>query len=182
VHDGVNGEDYIHLGYLSGGPTALQLFGTSPSDALSQGFNLPEDFEEESVWDSPLLESINHISDFAMVAILTSGTETAKNWAEQAHPLLGNTPLIMAVSAGVEPVIHPYFEAEDPQIDGILSGLPSALIYEGRNGFKGDAFQRWDAYGSGALISVLILIAGAGYGFVSWVIERFRLHQSLGKE
>lgn len=182
MHDGINGEDYLHLGYLSGGPTALQLFATSPNDALSQGFNLPEDFEEESVWDSPLLENINNISDFAMVAIITSGTETAKNWAEQVHPLLSNTPLIMVVSAGVEPVIHPYFEAEDSQIDGILSGLPSALIYEGSNGLQADAFQRWNAYGSGALLSVLILIAGAGYGFASWVIDRFRLRQSLGKE
>ncbi|OGO15045.1 MAG: hypothetical protein A2Z14_08030 [Chloroflexi bacterium RBG_16_48_8] len=178
VHNSVNGEDYLHLGYLSGGPTALQLFATSPNEALSEGFSLPEGFEGESVWDSPLLENIKHISDFAMVAVITSGTETARNWAEQVHPLLGNTPLIMVVSAGVEPLIHPYFEAEDPQVDGILSGLPSALIYEGINGYQADAFQRWNSYGTGALISVLILIAGTGYGMTSWIIERSGLRRN----
>jgi len=178
VHNRVNGEDYLQLGYLSGGTAALQLFATSPQDALSRGFSLPEGFEGESIWELPLIADIHHISDFAMVAVITSGTETARNWAEQVHPLLESTPLIMVVSAGVEPLIHPYFEAEDPQVDGILSGLPSAIIYEGINGFQADAFLRWNSYGTGALIAMLILIVGAGYGVISWVMERLHLSRS----
>jgi len=178
VHNEINGEDYLHLGYLSGGSTALQLFATAPVDSLSHGFNLPEGFEGESVWDSPLLESIDHIDDFAMVAVISSGAESARNWVEQVHPLLGDTPLVMVVSAGVEPLIHPYFEAADPQVDGILSGLPSALIYEGFNGLQADAFQRWSSYGTGVLIAVLILLAGAGYGVVTWALKQYNSRES----
>jgi hypothetical protein len=171
VHDAVNGEDYLHLGYLSGGTTAIQLFATAPSASLSNGFNLPDDFEGNSVWESPLLENIEQIQDFAMVAVITSGTEHARNWAEQIHPLMGETPLIMVVSAGAEPLIHPYFESEDPQIKGILTGLPSALIYEGYNGIQADAFQRWSSYGAGLLIAVAVIFAGAVYGVVTWVFK-----------
>ena len=172
VHDAVNGEDYLHLGYLSGGTTAIQLFATAPSASLSNGFNLPEDFEGLSVWESPLLENIENIQDFAMVAVITSGTEHARNWAEQIYPLMGETPLIMVVSAGAEPLIHPYFESEDPQINGILTGLPSALIYEGYNGIKADAFQRWSSYGAGILIAVVVIFTGVVYGVATWIFKR----------
>jgi hypothetical protein len=178
VRAGINGEDYLHLGYLAGGTTAMQLFASSPRDALLNGFDLPESFEGESIWDSPLLESVNTLSDFALVTVISSGTENARNWAEQVQPLLGNTPLIMVVSAGVEPLIHPYYETEDPQIDGILSGLPSALIYEGFNGLQADAFRRWSSYGTGALITALILIAGTVYGAVTWLVQHSSNRQS----
>jgi hypothetical protein len=178
VHQAVNGVDYIHLGYLSGGPTALQLLSSSPPEALAQGFNLPEEFEGETVWDSPLLTNIKQLSDFSMVAIITSGTESARNWVEQAHPQLGDIPLVMVLNAGSEPIIRPYFEAESPQVDGILSGLPSAMIYEERvNGLLADAAQRWNGYGMGLLVAVLILLSGAGNGVVSWIIQRFRIRQ-----
>jgi hypothetical protein len=178
VHQAVNGVDYLHLGYLSGGPTALQLLSSSPPEALAQGFNLPEEFEGETVWDSPLLTNINQLSDFSMVAIITSGTESARNWVEQAHPQMGDIPLVMVLNAGSEPIIRPYFEAEAPQVDGILSGLPSAMIYEERvNGLLADAAQRWNGYGMGLLVAVLILLSGVGNGVASWVIERSRMRQ-----
>jgi hypothetical protein len=179
VHQAINGVDYIHLGYLSGGPTALQLLAGSPTEALAQGFNIPEEFEGETVWDSPILTNIDQLTDFSMVAIITSGTESARNWVEQVHPQLGDIPLVMVLSAGTEPIIRPYLEAEDPQVDGILSGLPSAMIYEERvNGLLADAAQRWNGYGMGLVVAMLVLLAGVGNGVASWVIQRVRIGQS----
>jgi hypothetical protein len=178
VHQAVNGVDYLHLGYLSGGPTALQLLADSPPEALAQGFNLPEEYEGETVWDSPILANVEQLSDFSMVAVVTSGTESARNWVEQAYPQLGDVPLVMVLNAGTEPIIRPYFEAETPQVDGILSGLPSAMIYEERvNGLLADAAQRWNGYGMGLLVAVLILLSGAGNGLISWVIQRSPMRQ-----
>jgi len=167
VHDAKNGEDYLHLGYLSGGPTAIQLFAASPTESFVRGFKLPEDFEGQDAWDSPLLDTITQFSDFSMVAVISSGTESARNWAEQVQPLMGNSSLVMVLSAGTEPIIRPYYDTDTKQIDGILSGLPSAMIYEGVNGLQADATQRWNGYGSSVLISVMILLAGTGFGVVS---------------
>jgi len=178
VHDAKNGEDYLHLGYLSGGSTAIQLFAASPSESLALGFKLPEEFEGEDAWDSPLLDNIRQLSDFAMVAVISSGTESARNWAEQVQPLMGNSPLVMVLSAGTEPIIRPYYEAENGQVDGILSGLPSAMIYEGVNGLQADATHRWNGYGTSVLIAVMILLAGAGYSAVTWILKRFSSRES----
>jgi hypothetical protein len=177
LHDVQNGEGYLHLGYLSGGSTALQLFTASPTEALTKGFNLPEGWEDESVWDSPILAGVHQLSDFAIVAVITSGTESARNWTEQAHPYMGGKPLVMVLSAGTEPLIRPYYEGDNPQIAGILTGLPSAMFYERENGLQADASQRWNAYGAGVLISALILLAGGGYGIVSWLMRRLSLER-----
>jgi hypothetical protein len=178
VHDAKNGEDYLHLGYLSGGPTAIQLFAASPTESIVRGFKLPEEYEGQDAWDSPLLEPIQRFSDFSMVAVISSGTESARNWAEQVQPLMGNSPLVMVLSAGVEPIIRPYYETDTKQIDGILSGLPSAMIYESVNGLQADATQRWNGYGSSVLIAVMILLTGTGFGAVNWLLKRFGSRES----
>jgi hypothetical protein len=179
VHDAVNGVDYLHLGYLSGGPAALQLLASTPLSELTQGFNLPEDFEGSTVWESSILSNINQFSDFSMLAVISSGSENAQIWAEQIQPQMGTTPMVMVLSAGTEPIIRPYFEANVPQIDGILSGLPSAMIYEERiNGIQADAAHRWNGYGLAVVMTVLILLGGIGYGIANWVIQRSHLRQS----
>ncbi len=165
----INGIDYVHLGYLSGGSTAVQLFAIAPRFALLRGFRLPENFEGDSGWDSPILEGVDRLSDFGSVVVITAGTETARTWAEQTNPWIGETPLIMILSAGAEPLVRPYFEAPDKQVDGILTGLPSAVTYEQFNGRSGDARQSWDAFGVGMIAIEIILLIGAGYGIVGWI-------------
>jgi hypothetical protein len=177
----VNGQAYLHLGYLAGGPTAVQLFAISPRDAVLTGFLLPDPGEQTgvengtrtrpAVWDHPLLQSINHLSDFGVVVVITAGTETARNWAEQTHPWIGDQPLIMVLSAGAEPLVRPYFEATVPRVDGILTGLPAAVAYQELSGQGAEAAQRWDMFGSGMLVVELILLAGAIYGAGAWLLS-----------
>lgn len=167
-----SGEDYLHLGFLSGGPTAIQLFSISPRDAILTGFELPEGLRREDVWASPLLHGINRLSDFGLVTVITAGTETARTWAEQTHPWIGDAPLVMVLSAGTEPLVRPYFESLDRQVDGILSGLPSAIAYQQTSGQETTALQGWDSFGSGLLTVEIILLAGMGYGLFRWLVER----------
>ena len=81
---------------------------------------------------------------------------------------MGDTPLVVVLSAGAEPLVRPYFEGSDRTIGGILSGLPAAVAYELRNGRPGLAQERWDAFGSVMLAAELVLLAGVGYGLLIW--------------
>jgi hypothetical protein len=170
----INGAHYLHLGYLSGGPTAVQLFAISPREAILTGFLLPEGLDRASVWQSQLVENVRRLSDFSVVIVITAGTETARNWAEQTHPWIGETPLIMVLSAGAEPLVRPYFEATDQRVQGILSGLPSALAYQQLNGQALTVESRWNAFGSMMFAVESILIAGGLYGAVTWFLSRRR--------
>jgi len=140
----VNGESYLHLGYLSGGPTAVQLFAIAPRSVVLSGYHLPESLSEGSVWESPLLQGVHRLSDFNLVIVITAGTDTARTWVEQTHPWIGNTPLVMVLSTGAEPLV---------------SGLPL------------DTGVQWDAFGIGMLAVELILIAGGAYGVGLWLIR-----------
>lgn len=168
VHSVENGRDYLHLGYLSGGPSAVLLFSASPQEAVLKGFMLPDDLEADTAWDLPILRGVDSLADFSMVAVVAAGTDNARTWAEQAPPWLGNTPMVMVLSAGAEPLIRPYFESLDPQVDGILTGLPAAVAYEQINGRPGQALARWNAFGAGILAVEVALLAGVVYGLGSW--------------
>jgi len=161
-----NGQNIVNLGYLSGGQTAVQLFAISPREAVLEGFALPEGVQE--VWETPVLDEVEVLSDFGMVAVITADSESARVWAEQARPNMGDTPLVVVLSAGAEPLVRPYFEGTDRTIGGILSGLPAAVAYELRNGRPGLAQERWDAFGSVMLAAELVLLAGVGYGLLIW--------------
>ncbi|MGH2621097.1 MAG: hypothetical protein ACRDHG_11095, partial [Anaerolineales bacterium] len=172
----VPGQTLIHMGYLSGGPTAVQLFAINPRASILEGFDLPEGMPED-VWNAPPLQAVQNLSDFGSVAVITSGTESARIWAEQVGSRLGQTPLVMVLSAGAEPLVRPYFDVQEQrpgerQVDGILSGLPAAASYELRNNQPGLALARWNPFGSAMLVAELILLAGAGYGIANWWLGR----------
>ncbi len=169
-HGYENGQNIVNLGYLSGGQTAVQLFAISPREAVLEGFALPDDVQgaDLSVWETPVLDEVEVLSDFGMVAVITADSESARVWAEQARPNMGDTPLVVVLSAGAEPLIRPYFESDNPKVGGILSGLPAAVAYELRNGRAGLAQDRWDAFGTAMLAAEIVLLAGAGYGLLIW--------------
>jgi hypothetical protein len=158
-HNYVRGEDFVHLGYLPGGPAAVQLFVASPRQAVTSGFL--EDEALVTIWDSPVLAGVTQLSDFTLMAVITSGSEDARVWIEQSEPFLGEVPLVTVVSAGSEPLVRPYFESSDPRVNGILSGLTSAVAYEQRLGRPGLAHSRWSSYGLGLLAAEVLIVLGA---------------------
>jgi hypothetical protein len=125
-------------------------------------------------WSARLLEGVSSLSDFGMVAVITAGAETARAWTEQASPWLAGRPLVMVLSAGVEPMIRPYYEALTPAVNGLLSGEPAAVAYELRNGRAGPAVARWNPFSMGILVSELLLVAGGVYGLGAWLISALR--------
>ena len=168
-HNYVRGEDFVHLGYLPGGPAAVQLFAASPQQAVTSGFL--EDEALSTVWDSQVLAGVHQLSDFSLLAVVTSGSEDARVWIEQSEPYLGDTPLVTAVSAGSEPLVRPYYESSEPKVNGILSGLTSAVAYEQRLGEVGLAHSRWSSYGMGLLAVEVFIVLGAFGGIAGGVLR-----------
>lgn len=170
-HGAEAGRDFLHLGYLSGGPSAVQLFSADPRFAVLDGFMIPSAFRDQPLWEQPLLRDITRMSDFGMVVVIASGTDGARTWAEQAPPWLGDTPLLMVLSAGAEPLVRPYFEALNPTVNGILTGLPAGVYYEQLNGKPALAEQRWSAFGIGTFVIELAMLAGLGWGAFWWIMD-----------
>lgn len=170
-HGAEAGRDFLHLGYLSGGPSAVQLFSADPRFTVLDGFMIPTAFRDQALWEQPLLRDITRLSDFGMVVVIASGTDSARTWAEQAPPWLGDTPLLMVLSAGAEPLMRPYFEALNPTVNGILTGLPAGVYYEQLNGKPALAEQRWSAFGIGTFVIELAMLAGLGWGAFWWIMD-----------
>ncbi|HSB90027.1 MAG TPA: hypothetical protein VLD63_08395 [Anaerolineales bacterium] len=166
-HGAVRSLDFVHLGYLSGGPTAVQLFAAAPTQAVFRGYLGPGG----SPWLEPMLLNVHSLSDFGMVIVVTTGTEIARTWAEQTQAWLGGRPLVMVLSAGAEPLVRPYYESLQPKVQGILSGLPAAVSYELRLGQVGPAASRWNAFGLSLMLVEVFLVAGLLYGLVVWIVQ-----------
>jgi len=166
------GDDYLHLGYLAGGPTAVQLFASNPRYGNLRGFMLPAEREWSTPWEAPILADVQQLSDFSAVLVITAGTETARTWAEQAAPLTGETPFIMVLSAGAEPLVRPYYANPDPQVDAIFTGLPSAKANELLNGRSGAASLLWDAFGTGGWAATGVLVVGGVMGITASLLRR----------
>jgi len=133
---------------------------------------LPDDRDWESPWQSPILDDVQQFPDFGAVVVITAGTETARTWAEQAAPLAGDTPFIMVLSAGAEPLVRPYYAASDAHVDAILTGLPSAKANELLNGHEGDASLLWDSFGIGGWMATCFLIVGGAIGTTFMLLNR----------
>jgi hypothetical protein len=161
---------YINLGYLAGGPAGMLYFAYAPTEAVTVGM------DGQSAWTGSL-QNIHALSDFAAVIVLTDNADTGRNWIEQAGPHLGSTPMLMVISAQAEPMIRPYFDSK--QIQGLVSGLSDARIYEQSNlnlGAKhqfGLDNQYWNSFGVGLLVAELLIVAGVILGlFADWRAHR----------
>lgn len=169
THNYIRGEDFVHLGYLPGGPAAVELFATAPQEAVPSGYL--QDPEAGSVWESPVLTGVQALSDFAVLVVITSGSDDARVWIEQAQPHLGGNPLVAVVSAGAEPLVRPYYESTAPKVAGMLSGLTSATAYEQRLGRPSLAHARWSSYGLGLLAVEVLIVLGALGGLTSLALR-----------
>jgi hypothetical protein len=143
------------LGYIPGGVSGLSAFAQNPR------WVTPNTLDGDAAWETEPLENIGRVSDFAMLVVLTDNPNTARGWIEQVHPHLGDASLIAVVSAQVEPMVRPYRDAQNPQIDGLISGLAGGAAYEGLSQ-PNLANAYWDAYNITLVVAVgAILVGGA---------------------
>jgi hypothetical protein len=150
--------EYTNLGYLSGGSAALRTFLSDPRNATfsitALGLN---------PWTDPALESIDKISDFALVVVISGNAEDVRLWVEQGADEL-TSGFVAVTSAQANPLLQPYLQSQPQTLKGLLSGLHGAVFYEGLRAQDGDGRLFWDAYSFGLGAIVLLILLGGLYG------------------
>jgi ABC-type spermidine/putrescine transport system permease subunit II len=112
------------------------------------------------------------LSGFAMLVVLTENPDLARTWIEQVQPVLGNSPMIMVLSAQAEPLVRPYYESGSPQVQGLVVGLVSGASYESLLGREGIAARYWDSFSVGMLVAALLILVGGGISIILARLER----------
>lgn len=163
------GMQYVNLGYLPGGPAGIYYFASSPQQAA------PRTVAAAPAWDLPALAGVRQLSDFAALLVLTDNADTARAWIEQTRQARQGTSLIMIVSAQVEPMVRPYFDADDSdpyQVQGLVTGLVGGKAFEQTYGQPGLSRRYWDAFSLGLLTVTLLMMLGGIFGAVAAWSER----------
>ena len=161
--------EYINLGYLAGGPAGVLYFAVDPVSTA------PLTVGGDPAWELPALQNIRTVSDFAAVIVLTDNADTGRTWIEQTAPYLGETPLLMVISAQAEPMIRPYYDSG--QLDGLVTGLAGGKSYEQAVQMPGLSERYWNAFSIGLFVAVVIITLGSAWSLVGVLINRRKLRE-----
>jgi hypothetical protein len=163
--------EYINLGYLPGESAGLVSFLIAPKKII------PLAFDGSNAWGSPPLINVNSINDFGMILVITDDPSTAKIWIEQVGVYMVDTPLVMVVSAQVEPLIQPYYLSSPQLLSGYVSGVVDSMNYETILKEPNLATISWLPFNVGIFITVgTIFISGLANGFLA-LFSRHRSRQ-----
>lgn len=158
--------DYVNLGFIPGGTAGLLNFAVAPRQVL------PFDVNGQPVWQAPPFDSIQTLSNFAMLVVMTEDAETARLWIEQVQPRLLDTPLVLALSAQAEPIVKPYYLSSPKQVNGLVVGLTSGVTYEAYQGRAGLATEYWSSFTLSLISSIVIIVMGIGQSMISLLLSQ----------
>ena len=173
-HGYINGEQYTNLGYISGGTSGLLSFAHTPKLVTQQSY------DGLNPWDSEMLQDVERLSDFSVFLVVTDDNDVARAWIEQVQPLNKDTPMLMVVSAQIEPLIRPYYgEGSSRQVAGMISGINGGAAYEVVVGKENLSRDYWDAFNYGLIVFIAVTIIGGGIN----IIQHYLTHgRTLDKE
>ena len=100
----VRDQQYVDLGYLSGGLSGVQFFARDPLAATPYGA------ATDKVWETPVLLGARALTDFSAIIVLTDSLESGAAWIEQTTGARGTTPMLIVASAQAGPMLLPYFD------------------------------------------------------------------------
>jgi hypothetical protein len=156
-HNYESGLQYVDLGYLAGGPSGVQYFANAPTEAA------PFTLDGQQAWTLPPLLGVRALRDFATIIILTDNADNGRIWIEQIGTSIGNTPILMVISAQAEPMILPYYGSG--QIKGLITGLAGGesygQIFTRPESTLGLAEKYWSSFGVGTLVAEILIVIGA---------------------
>ena len=158
---------WVNLGYLPGGAAGMQAFAQSLTEVM------PTTIDGEAAWQVDRLKNVRTLSDFGLVVVITEDSTRARQWIEQLTGRVPVSSIVFAVSAQVEPVLRPYYEANPRQVQSVLSGIRDGAIYETQAARRGWALQLWEAYTFVVLTGItLILIGSLVYALFALLAQR----------
>jgi hypothetical protein len=150
----------INLGYLAGGTVGLQALAADPRAAF------PVDANRKAAWEETPLQDIEKISDFGALIVITENADTARYWIEQVKPSLGDTPLLVVISAQSAPMLQPYYDSG--QINGYIAGQSDGAAYEKLGGTDGPALTHFSTLQVSLLVVAILIFVG---GMISLIVR-----------
>ena len=150
----------INLGYLAGGTVGLQALAEDPQTTMPLSTNL------KPAWEDTPLEGIEKISDFGVLIVITENADTARYWIEQVKPSLGETPLLVVISAQSAPMLQPYFDSG--QVNGYIAGQSDGAAYEKLSGSEGTASSHFSTLQVSLLFVAILIFVG---GLISLIVR-----------
>jgi len=106
-------------------------------------------------------------SEQSLLLLLTASPVPLRRWIEQAQISYGDDiPIVIGVSAALEPVTSPYLDEQVGQLDGAIQGLRGAVAYEQLLGSSGEATERLDALAAGHVAIAGLMIIGAVFSSI----------------
>jgi hypothetical protein len=158
-------QQYVNLGYLTGGVTGIANFAANPPQAT------PHTVSGLPAWGLPALQDVRSLGDFAAMVVLTDSSDTGAMWIEQGRARLGVSPMLLGISAQAEPMLQPYYDSQ--QVQGMVTGLPGGIAYEQANGISSVGSHYWDGFSVGFLVAdFIIAIGGVLALFMAWQSRR----------
>jgi hypothetical protein len=147
------GVDYVYLGYIAGGETAMAALATDIRGLLST------DYYGTPLDDLPIMDGVNGATDFYMVFCFTSGSDPVNNYIRQWQTPF-DVRLGMVVLSAMGPPTEPYYPN---QIVAFLSSAKEGAEFELVLGEPGYGVASMDAQSAVHVMLIFFIILGNGY-------------------
>lgn len=156
-----------HLGYLTGNASAISQFATNSTFT-------------PSVESLPI--GIATIDDFDVVILVTDRVQSIQNWAEQASPIMVDTPFLVLASAKIQPIVEIYFNTSPQRINGYLCGYYESVVYQKNIGSPNlAATETWDAVYIVTLVVIMTLMLGSMVSVMKYVLKNVKKDKEVEK-
>jgi hypothetical protein len=154
-HGAVYGEDYVFLGYIAGGQTAMAgVLGDLPAIVSN-------DYTGTPIGQIDVLDGIGGAQDMDLVAYLTTAGGTSEGWVYQGYSAYGMDVLGGFLSM-MTTSMKPYYDTG--QLLGVIDGVKGAADMEFLTNHPGDAIQSSDVLSfSQTLVVIFIIIGNISY-------------------
>ena len=84
---------------------------------------------------------------------------------------MNGNPMIAVVSAQVEPMIRPYYDSQQAQLGGLISGLSGGASYEVLSR-QNLARTYWDAFNIVLIVAVSTIFIGSAITIISDLVAK----------
>ncbi len=116
----VYGEDYVNLGFKSGGPGVIKVILTNIGALYSTDIN------GTNIADIPMMNGVTNLKSFDLIVSISAGFPGSKEWIQFGSDPAG-VELVSGSTAVQTPLLYPYYPQ---QLVGVLGGLKGAAEYE----------------------------------------------------
>lgn len=147
----VYGQDFVDLGYIVGGETAMSAFARDIRSLVSK------DARGNDLSSLPIMQDTNSASDFVLGFHSITGVPGVEEWARQFY-VPYKIRSIHVVNANSITRIYPYLQSG--QTHGMLGSLKGAAELEKLADKPGSAMAGMDAQSLGHYIIVLLMVLG----------------------